>query len=269
MHEWGWPSTEPELADLQRRLADANRVMPPAVVPADPLIGGCFIAFAPGEAGPGHAGDRAWAAAVAWRPPPTAAGAPPARRGDDQLRGVVQGDTPRQARDVVAQVVVAGAVPAPYSPGFLALREGPILASALGALAALDVGPDVVLVDATGLDHPRRAGLAVHLGAACAVPTAGVTRRPLVAEGPQPSRRRGEVGPVVLDGEPVAYWVCTRTGARPVLAHAGWRTSPAEAARLVLRASTDGARTPVPLQEARRVAHEARSLAMGAGHPAA
>jgi deoxyribonuclease V len=61
----------------------------------------------------------------------------------------------------------------------------------------------------------------------------------------------------------VARWVCTRDRSRPVLAHAGWRTDAATAARLVLLASTPAARTPVPLQEARRVAREARSLAGG------
>jgi deoxyribonuclease V len=70
--------------------------------------------------------------------------------------------------------------------------------------------------------------------------------------------------PVRVDDRVVGFWVCTKTGARPVVAHAGWRTSPESAARVVLAASTDAARTPVPLQEARRVAREARALA-GAG----
>ena len=111
-----------------------------------------------------------------------------------------------------------------------------------------------------GLDHPRGAGLAVHLGAVLDLPTVGVTRRPLVAVGEQPELRRGGVAPLHLGGRCVAFWVCTRTGARPLAAHAGWRTSPETAARVVLDASTPAARTPVPLQEARRVAREARSL---------
>jgi deoxyribonuclease V len=70
--------------------------------------------------------------------------------------------------------------------------------------------------------------------------------------------------PVRVDDQLAGFWVCTRTGARPVVAHAGWRTTPETAAETVLAASTDAARTPVPLQEARRVAREARALA-GAG----
>ena len=254
MAAWGWPSSPEALADLQRELAEANRAAPPCDLPDDPLVGACFLAFARGEAGPGHAGDRGWAAAVVWR----AGAAAGPRRSDHPLRGVVQGGTPRQARDVPAQAVVAGRVPSPYAAGFLALREGPLLAAALDALPAR---PDVVLVDATGLDHPRRAGLAVHLGAVCGLPTVGVTHRPLVAAGSDPGPQRGERADVVLDGEVVGSWVRTRTRARPVLAHAGWRTSVEMAAALVLRASTEGARTPVPLQEARRVAREARALA--------
>jgi len=159
---------------------------------------------------------------------------------------------------VVGQAVVADRVPASYVPGLLARREGPILAA---AIAVLEPVPDVLLVDATGVDHPRGAGLAVHLGAAAGIPTVGVTHRPLVASGPEPELRRGATAPVAVDGLAVGFWVCTRTDARPVVAHAGWRTTPETAAATVLVASTEAARTPVPLQEARRVAREARALA--------
>jgi deoxyribonuclease V len=70
---------------------------------------------------------------------------------------------------------------------------------------------------------------------------------------------------VRLESVEVARWVCTRNGVRPVVAHAGWRTDAETAAELVLMASTPASRTPVPLQEARRVAREARALA-GGGH---
>lgn len=154
--------------------------------------------------------------------------------------------------------MLADRVAAPYVPGLLALREGPVLAA---AIAALEPRPDVLLVDATGLDHPRRAGLAVHLGAMSGIPTVGVTQRTLVAAGDLPELRRGASAPLHLDGRCVGFRVCTRTGARPVVAHAGWRTTPEIAAATVLAASTAAARTPVPLQEARRVAREARAIA--------
>jgi deoxyribonuclease V len=178
-------------------------------------------------------------------------------------------------------------------PGLLALREGPALAA---AVAALRTRPDVLLVDASGADHPRRAGLTVHLGWALDLPTVGVTNRPIRAvAGPdqlggegrppgwQPDRPAGSSGartmgtggpvvetaglvrgwsaPLYLGGDVFAAWLCTRTAARPVVAHAGWRTDVETAVAVALAASTEGARAPVPLQEARRVAREARDLA--------
>jgi deoxyribonuclease V len=255
----GWPASDEELIDVQHVLArEAGRVLAadPWSPPDRPVVGGCFVTYARGEEGPGQPGDRAWAAAVAWRPPLPPG--PKRRPVDHHLRGMAGVSAPRRADDLLAQSVVAGSVPARYTAGLLARREGPILAA---AVSALELTPDVVLVDATGLDHPRRAGLALHLGAVVGVPTVGVTHRPLVATGPLPDLHAGATSPVEVDGRCVGYWVCTRAGVRPVVAHAAWRTSPETAAQVVLAASTEAARTPVPLQEARRVAREARSLA--------
>jgi len=264
VERWGWPASDQELVELQYRLAPAAAaalVSEPWSPPTsgEPLVGGCFVAYARGEAGPGRPGDRAWAAAVTWRAGALADDRP--RRVDRHLRGTPVGGLPRRADDVLAQAVAAQRVPSSYVPGLLARREGPVLAA---AVAALDARPEVLLVDASGLDHPRQAGLAIHLGAVIGIPTVGVTRRPLVASGDPPELRRGATAPLRVDGRCVGYWVCTRTGARALVAHAGWQTSPETAARTVLAASTPAATTPVPLQEARRVAREARSLA-GAG----
>lgn len=257
-----WPPTDDELVRLQQDLAGAadDALEHAPWTPSQRLaVAGCFVAFARGEAGPGHPGDRAFAAAVVWRPP----GAPRPRRGDEALRGMPMTDEPRRASDVEDQHVVDDRVPASYAPGLLARREGPILAAAIGGLS---VRPDVALVDATGRDHPRRAGLALHLGAALDVPTVGVTHRGLtVPDRPPAIDQRGQ-WTAALDGAGVtaAAWVCTRSHARPLLVHPGWRTGLRTAVDLVLATSTPTARTPVPLQEARRVAREARTIA-GAG----
>jgi deoxyribonuclease V len=226
-----WPQSEGELISAQERLASLSLEAPKWALPgegsAGVVFGGCFIAYARGEAGPGSAGDHAWAAAVLWG----------------------QGG-------LVEEAVVAGTVPAAYRPGFLALREGPLLEAAVRALPRL---PDVLLVDATGRDHPRRAGLALQLGAQLGVPTVGVTHRPFLARGAQPAKRRGEASPLFIGEEMVGYWVCTRGGARPVVAHAAWRTEAAAAAAVVLACSGEKARTPAPLREARRAARAARA----------
>jgi deoxyribonuclease V len=117
--------------------------------------------------------------------------------------------------------------------------------------------PDVLMVDATGHDHPRHAGLAVHLGAVLGLPTVGITHRTLLAVGEWPTGGRGAVSPLLLDGVLVGFWVRTRDGRRPLAVHAGWRTDPAVAVRVVLAAAHH--RTPTPLREARRLARTARA----------
>src|SRR5207245_2744826 len=126
-----WPASADELAEVQSDLAAAlpERWRPWSGV----AVGGCFVCFERGRSGPGHAGERGWAGAA-----------------------VMAGGK------VVATATTAGVAGAPYQPGLLALREGSLLEA---AVRDLDVVPDVLLVNATGLDHPRGAGLALHLGA--------------------------------------------------------------------------------------------------------
>jgi deoxyribonuclease V len=153
--------------------------------------------------------------------------------------------------------VVPGCAGAPYESGLLALREGALLEAAVRALREL---PDVLLVDATGRDHPRRAGLALQLGAVLACPTVGVTHRPLLAEGSWPADEGGARAPLLLGGELVGYWLRTKAGTRPLAVHAAWRTDPDTAVDVILSASL--ARTPEPLRRARTRAREARAQAM-------
>ena len=80
-------------------------------------------------------------------------------------------------------MTISGLAGGPYLPALLALREGPLLEQ---AVRALPIVPEVLIVNATGRDHPRRAGLALHLGAVLGLPTVGVTTRPLVAQGAWP-----------------------------------------------------------------------------------
>lgn len=155
----------------------------------------------------------------------------------------------------VAAAVAEGRSSQPYVPGLLALREGPILERAVRSLA---VSPDVLIVNATGRDHPRGAGLALQLGAVLGLPTVGVTDRPLVADGPAPDLRAGSVAPLELDGLVVGARLRTRTAVRPLCVHTAWRTEIEVAVDLVRR-HVRRVRTPRPLREARRLAREARA----------
>jgi deoxyribonuclease V len=215
----GWPSSAEELLDAQRKLAEADEK--PWTFDAAASTGACFICSSRGKRGAGDAGDPVWAAA--------------------------SGDG--------TSAVIRGAAGAPYAPGLLALREGPTLERAVRALERM---PDVLLVDATGRDHPRRAGLALHLGAVLDLPTVGVTHRPLLAQGAWPPNEAGAAERLVVDGETVGYWLRTRPGTRPLAVHAAWRTDAETAVEIVTHA-TAGRRTPEPLRRARRLAREART----------
>ncbi len=161
----------------------------------------------------------------------------------------------RADRHLAGTVVVRGQAGAPYRPGLLALREGRLLDA---AIRALPERPEVVIANATGRDHPRGAGLALHLGAVLDLPSVGVTDRPLLASGADPGPNRGARSPLLLDEAEVALLVRTRAGARPLVVHPGWRTDLDTAASVVL-AAIRRARTPEPLRRARREARMARA----------
>ena len=215
-----WPMSVDELIREQEELAQAT---PPSFAPSeDAKIGACFVCFARGKSGAGDAGDPGWSGAA-----------------------VMPGEG----------AVVTGKAGAAYEPGLLALREGALLEAAVRKLAET---PDVVLVNATGRDHPRRAGLALHLGAVLELPTIGITHRLLVADGEWPADEQGATSPFHLGSECVGYWLRTRGGTRPLAVHAAWRTD-AEVAVALVREILGTRRTPEPLREARRLARTARA----------
>jgi deoxyribonuclease V len=162
----------------------------------------------------------------------------------------------RADRQLAGTAIVRGEAGAPYEPGLLALREGPLLESAVRALPAR---PEVIIANATGRDHPRGAGLALHLGATLELPSIGVTDRPLLAHAAETAAERGATNPLVLEGVEVARVLRTRVGARPLVIHAGWRTDLDTAVSVVL-GSIRRARTPEPLRRARREARRARAV---------
>jgi deoxyribonuclease V len=131
------------------------------------------------------------------------------------------------------------------------------------AVKNLHAPPDVLIVDATGRDHPRRAGLALHLGKQLGIPTIGVTHRTLIAHGEWPGAERGAHEPILLDGEIVGAWLRIQPQARPIAVHAGWCTD-AEAAVEVVLSVASKVRTPEPLRQARRAARLSRALAQAA-----
>lgn len=134
-----------------------------------------------------------------------------------------------------------------YVPGLLSFRVLPALMAALGQLPQ---APDLALVDAHGIAHPHRLGLAAHFGVAAGLPVIGVAGRLLVGSGRTPHEVRGAYTPLRLHGTQLGWLLRSRVGDEPLVVSPGHRVSMASAADLVMR-FVGGHRLPEPLRLAR------------------
>lgn len=135
---------------------------------------------------------------------------------------------------VVESVSAVGQAAFPYVPGLFAFRELPTLVT---ALERLTTAPDLLVCDGQGIAHPRRFGLACHLGVLTGLPAIGIAKQSLVGEYAEPERRRGAWTPVRDGGEVVGRAVRTQTGIKPVFVSVGHRMSLDAATTLALRLS--------------------------------
>jgi deoxyribonuclease V len=124
--------------------------------------------------------------------------------------------------EVVARATAVGRISFPYVPGLLAFREIPTV---LAALDALPCPPGLVVCDGYGLAHPRRFGLASHLGVLTGLPTIGVAKNPFVFTYDEPGARRGAWAPLLADAEEVGRALRTREAVKPVFVSVGHRVS--------------------------------------------
>ena len=151
--------------------------------------------------------------------------------------------------EVVEQATFETEVTFPYVPGLLSFREAPVL---LGAFRRLKGKPDLLLVDGQGYAHPRRFGLACHLGLLLDVPTIGCAKSRLIGEhGPLGSAAGSRVD-LTDGGDVIGSVLRTRDGVNPVFVSVGHRIGLDEAAEWVLRCCR-GYRLPEPT----RLAHQA------------
>ncbi len=147
----------------------------------------------------------------------------------------------------VVEVRTADTPPsAPYIPGMLTFREGPTLLEAFGKVEA---APDAVIFDGQGYAHPRRLGLACHMGLWLGLATVGCAKSRLVGEHEEPGRRKGEWTPLTENGERLGDVVSTRTDVRPVFVSPGHLADFATSRALVLRCCTKY-RLPEPTRRA-------------------
>jgi deoxyribonuclease V len=138
----------------------------------------------------------------------------------------------------------------PYVPGYLSFREAP---AALAAMRRLRREPDLIICDGQGFAHPRRFGLACHLGLLANLPSIGVAKSRLIGEHAVVGSRRGEWVSLVDDGERIGAVLRTRTGVRPVYVSVGHRISLETAIDYVLRC-TPRYRLPETTRQAHRLA---------------
>jgi deoxyribonuclease V len=155
----------------------------------------------------------------------------------------------------------------PYVPGLLSFREIPAL---LAAFELLRTSPDLIFCDGQGYAHPRRFGLASHLGVVLDVPSIGVAKSLLIGECREPGRRAGSTAALIdaATSEQIGAAVRTATGVKPVYVSTGNRISLARAIEFTM-AVADGFRIPRPTREADHFVNETRrkrrALAAAAG----
>lgn len=190
-----WPATEAAALAEQDRLRSAVRTT--GRLPAAGLAAGVDVAYASGS-------DQLAAAVV-----------------------VLDTATLRP----VEQQAVTGTAQFPYIPGLLAFRELPALAGPLRALRAV---PDVLVCDGYGIAHPRRFGLACHLGVLTGLPSIGVAKTAFIGAYGEPGPGRGAGADLTDGGEVIGRVLRTQQGVRPVFVSTGHGVSLDSACDLVL-----------------------------------
>jgi deoxyribonuclease V len=214
-----WPATAADAVELQRRLAD--RVDTSTPLSGFDLVAGCDIAYATDS-------NRVFAAVVV----------------------LAAADL-----SVVEERTVTAEATFPYVPGLLSFREVPPL---LAAFRDVRHTPDVVMLDGQGVAHPRRFGLACHLGLWLGLPCLGCAKSRLIGDHDDPGPNAGDTSPLTIGGEPVGAVMRSAAGAKPVYVSAGHRIDLASSVAVV-RATLSGYRHPAPTRAAHLAGNRLRA----------
>ncbi|NLU68936.1 endonuclease V [Streptomyces sp. HNM0574] len=159
--------------------------------------------------------------------------------------------------ETVATATATGRVAFPYVPGLLAFREIPAVLDALAVLRErLGREPSALVCDGYGLAHPRRFGLASHLGVLTGLPSIGVAKNPFGFTHAPLGPARGEAAPLLDGAEEVGRALRTRAGVKPVYVSAGHRAGLDGACALTL-ALAPGYRLPETTRRADALCREA------------
>jgi deoxyribonuclease V len=207
-----WPRTFPEGRALQEALRRRVRIQP--FRGRIRRIAGCDVSFE-------RAYGKLFAAVVVFRWP---------------------------GLEPVEMATAVGEADFPYVPGYLSFREGPVLEK---AYEKLERRPNLVIFDGQGIAHPRRFGLASHLGVVWRVPSVGCAKTRLVGTARDPGIRKGDWTPLRDGREVIGSVLRTRDRVKPVFVSPGHRIDHRGARRVVLEATTRY-RLPEPIRAAHR-----------------
>lgn len=156
--------------------------------------------------------------------------------------------------EVVETATAVGEATFPYVPGLLSFRESPMV---LQALAKITQRLDCLLCDGQGIAHPRRFGIACHLGLMVNLPAVGCAKSLLVGEYREPGSQRGDFTPLYDRGEQVGIILRTKDGVEPVYVSPGYLVS-FEQAREIVLTTHGGHRLPEPIRQAHLLVNQLR-----------
>lgn len=151
---------------------------------------------------------------------------------------------------VIETVLAHAPTPFPYIPGLLSFREGPVLED---AFRQLQHEPDVFIFDGMGIMHPRRLGIASHMGLWLDRPTIGCGKTRLVGRYEEPEPERGSQSPLLYYGQQLGVVLRTRDRVKPVFISPGHRADLQTSIDLIL-ACTPRYRLPEPIRAAHKAA---------------
>ncbi|MES2931582.1 MAG: deoxyribonuclease V [Patescibacteria group bacterium] len=193
-----WNLSPKEAIALQKELRDQVRLVPLASEPA--LVGGCDVSMN--------------------------------RFAKEGFAGFVTLSFP--ALEMVDHAVVKDTIPFPYIPGLLSFREIPML---MKAWEDLETKPDVLLVDGIGIAHPRRLGIATHLGLMLNIPTIGCAKSVLTGAYEEPGNTPGDYSPLIdlKTNETIGAALRTKTNVKPMFISPGHLITLEDSIRIVMR----------------------------------
>jgi deoxyribonuclease V len=144
--------------------------------------------------------------------------------------------------EVIEEVVAARPISFPYVPGLLSFREAPVV---LDAISSLQARPDLLMCDGQGYAHPRRLGLASHLGVYLDMPSIGCAKSRLIGSYDEPGPDQGSLSPLTDHGELIGMVLRSKTGTKPLFISIGHMVDLATAVLLVTQCLR-GFRLPEP-----------------------